>query len=420
MNNNQVYTTLEHYETAIKRLKDAGDIELEQVLAVLNTRDDVQKALKEQKSIPSSLLKKLIDLDIELRKNAVLITKAVNGKIPEQLTHWRESVQPSQESWWWKLESITPAPHPWDTWDWLWKCLTIIGWTANLSLLVNIATRFLSAGIGLGGASAVILPSILALLQANSSVTKSGQEGFEKLLDKLNVPKQFQQKARLIPTFIMSVLLIIFWFSLPSISDIYNRNGRRNRHQGYLGIAEQDYLRAISLNSDNVEAHFNLGSLYEEWQDWKKAKKEYNIAVAGDLPKAYNNLGRLYIKEKKYPQAAFLLAKGLVLANEKNINPEDRYSLFKNLGWASLKQGRYEEAQQNLQAEIGIASNPKVTKYITNRGSAHCLLAQVLDKQKKSTSLQEWQKCSDLGSRLNIDEYIWLHLANEKLKKRGK
>ena len=229
-------------------------------------------------------------------------------EIPEQLTHWLESVHPSQESWWWILESITPAPHPWDTWDWLWKCLTIIGWTANLSLLVNIATRFLSAGIGLGGASAVILPSILALLQANSSVTKSGQEGFEKLLDKLNVPKQFQQKARLIPTFIMSVLLIIFWFSLPSISDIYNRNGRRNRHQGYLGIAEQDYLRAISLNSDNVEAHFNLGSLYEEWQDWKKAKKEYNIAVAGDLPKAYNNLGRLYIKEKKYPQAAFLLA----------------------------------------------------------------------------------------------------------------
>jgi tetratricopeptide (TPR) repeat protein len=416
MINTQLDTTLEHYQTAIERLKGADSIELEQVLMVLNTRDEVQKLLKEQKSISNSRLKKLIDLDTELRKNALLITKAVNGKTPEQLAHWRESVQPSPESWWWKLESI--APHPWDAWDWLWKCLTIIGWTANLSLLVSIGTRFLSAGVGLGGASAVILPSIIALLQASSEVTKSGQEGFEKLLDKLNIPKQFQQEAKLASTFMMSILLVSFWLALPAISDIYNRNGLRNRRQGNLGMAEQDYLQAISLNSDNAEAHFNLGNLYEEWQDWEKAIKEYKIAVAADLPEAYNNLSRLYIRDKKYLQAAVLLAKGLVLANKKNINPEVRYSLFKNLGWASLTQGRYEEAQQSLQAAIGIANNPKMTKYISNPGSAHCLLAQVLDKQKKSISLQEWQKCSELGSRLNIDEYMWLHLANEKLKKR--
>lgn len=415
---NDFYTTLEHYQAAIQKLKRADSIELEQVIVVLNTRDEVQKILKEQKNVPSSLLKRLIDLDTELRKNAVLITKAVNGKTTEQLAHWRESVQPNPEAWWWKLESI--APHPWDAWDWLWKCLTIIGWTANLSLLVNIGTRFLSVGVGLAGASAVILPSIIALLQASSSVTKSGQEGFEKLLDKLNIPKQFQQEAKLASTFMMSGLLVGFWLALPSISDIYNRNGLRNKRQGNLGIAEQDYLRAISLNSDNAEAHFNLGNLYEEWQDLEKAKKEYKIAVAGDFTKAYNNLARLYIKDKKYPQAAVLLAKALVLANKNNINPEVRYSLFKNLGWASLKQGRYQEAQQTLQAAIGIANNPKVAKYISNPGSAHCLLAQVLDKQKKSTSLLEWKKCSDLSSRLNIDEYMWLHLANKKLKKRGK
>ena len=218
-------------------------------------------------------------------------------------------------------------------------------------------------------------------------------------------------------------LLIIFWSALPSISNIYNYNGLTNKRQGNLGSAQQDYLRAISLNSDNVKAHFNLGNLYEEWEDLEKAKKEYAIAVAGYLPSAYNNLGRLYIKDKKYPQAAVLLAKGIGLASKNNSKYEIRYSLFKNLGWATLKQNRYEESQAALNSAINITKNPKVAKYIHNPGSAHCLLAQVLEQQEKSISLQElqeWQKCSKFGSRLNVDEYIWLHLANEKLQNKAK
>ncbi len=418
MMSTQLDTVLKDYESGIERLKRADSIDLEEVLVVLNTRDEVQKVLKEQKSIPNCCLKKLIDLDAELRKNALKITQAVNEKTPDQLAYWRESVQPNPEAWWWKLESI--AVHPWDDWDWLWKFLTVIGWTANLSLLVNIGTRFLSIGVGLGGAFAVILPSILALLQVKNEVTKSGGEGFEKLLDKRNIPKHFHQEAKLASTFMMSGLLVAFWLGLPFISNVYNFNGLRNKRQGNLGLAEQDYLQAISLNSDNAEAHFNLGNLYEEWQDWEKAKKEYKIAVAGDLPSAYNNLGRLYIKDKKYLEAAVLLAKGISKTRNKNIDDEVKYSLYKNLGWATFELDRYEEAQETLKVAIDITKTAKAAKSINNPGSAYCLLAQVLDEQKKSSSLQEWEKCSQLGSRLNIDEYMWLHLANEKLKNRKK
>ncbi|MBN3906672.1 MAG: tetratricopeptide repeat protein [Nostoc sp. NMS1] len=125
----------------------------------------------------------------------------------------------------------------------------------------------------------------------------------------------------------------------------------------------------------------------------------------------------MYIQEKKYPQAAALLAQGLVLAEEKKSDLEIKYSLFKNLGWARLQQGRYEEAQQTLQAAIGIARNPDAKNYIPNPGAAHCLLAQVLEKLKQPTALEQWQQCSQLGSRLNADEDTWLHLAKEKLSK---
>ncbi len=423
MINTQLDTRLEHYEAAITNL-NVSKIEIEQVLGILHARDAVQAALKEPKHIPISTLKRLIVSDAELREKAGAITKVIK---PEEWEKWRESVHPTDEAWWWRLESI--APHPWDNWDWLWKIASLAGWTANISLLVNIATRFFSGGgVGFFGVAAVALPSILTLLQASSELTKTGEEGFEKLLDgKIpiwgkKIPKQYRQEAKLVSTGVMSGFLISFWFCLPGISNIYNRNGLHNFDEGNFGSAEQNFQRAISLNADNTDAHYNLGNLYEEWQKIEKAKAEYQIAVAGDLPDAYNNLGRLYIKDKKYSEAAFLLQKGLESTRKPDFQkPQVKYSLLKNLGWARFEQGRYDEAQQALQAAIFIANKPEVAKFIDkNYASAHCLLAQVLEKQKQSTALEQWKKCSEFGLPLSSEEDTWLHLANQKIHKEGK
>ncbi len=418
--NIQVNTALERYEVAIESLEKVGSgIEIEQVLAVLNARDAVQIALKQQSPIPTSQLKKLIDLDTILREKAELIIKVVNCETIEQLALWRESVQPSAEAWWWRLESIAP-PHPWDCLDWLWKTLTVAGWTVNLSLLFNIGSRFFSQGAGLAGAAAVILPSIVALLQVNSELTKSGQEGFDKLLARFKIPQHFQQETKMGTTLLMSVILLGFWSALPTISEIYNQNGVRNHEQGKSGAAEQDYLRAMALDEDNVNAHYNLGDLYENWQQLDKAKQHYQIAVQGGVTKAYSSLSRLYIQDKKYSQAEALLTKGLLLTEEPQIPLEVRYDLLKNLGWLRFQQGRYDEAQQTILAAIGITKNPAAPQYIKNSAAAHCILAQVLEQQKQPSALSSWERCCKLGSRLNRDEDSLLYFANQKLKNAGK
>lgn len=427
MMNTQLDETLERYEAAIKNL-NCSKIEIEHVLNILNARDAVQAAFKQAKhSSNSSILKRLILADAQLRDKAGAITQIIKA---EEWEDWRNSIHPPAEAWWWRLEKITP--HPWDDWDWLWKLLSVAGWTVNLTLLVNIATRFLGGGgVGLFGVGAVALPSILALLQANSQLTKFGEEGFVKLLDKKipvldrKIPKEYHQEIKLGSTLLMSGFLIVFWSCLPVFSNIYNRNGSDNFDQGNVGSAEQNFQRAISLNSDNVSAHYNLGNLYEEWDQIKKAKLQYQIAIGGDLPEAHNNLGRLYIKDKKYPQAAALLTKGLQLAAQQAFQkPEVKYSLFKNLGWVRLEQARYEEASLSLTAAISISENPKENQYITNSGAAHCLLAQVLEKQKQpkssQTALSEWEKCARLGSVTNPDEDEWLHLARQKVPHRKK
>jgi tetratricopeptide (TPR) repeat protein len=414
--NSPLNIALDRYEVALRCFLDKANFDLEQILAVLNARDQLQKALEDEKNIPNSRLQKVIELDNYLRKNTEIITRTINSKAADRLQSWRESIKPNAEAWWWNLDAI--SPHPWDRWDWLWITLSITGWTANISLLVNIATRFLSGGVGLLGAAAVTLPSILTLLQAGSLFTKTGQEGFNQFLDR-KIPKQYHQEVKLASTLMMSGVLVVFWLELPAISNMYNRHGLENYEERNLGSAEQDYLQAISLNADNVEAHYNLASLYEDWQDLEKAKKEYQIALSGDLPQAYNNLARLYIQEKKYPQAGFLLLEGLKLADKKKSYDEIRYSLLKNLGWVSLEQNRYQEAQYYLQIAIGISEKPEAKDYVYNPAAAHCLLAQVLERQKQ-TAITQWQKCAELGSISNPDEYTWLHIANSKIQGKTK
>ncbi len=421
MMNTQLDRTLKRYETAINKLS-SSKIEDEEVLGILHARDAVQAALNKPKHIPSSRLKRLILSDTELRNKARAITKDITA---EELQRWRESVHPPTEAWWWRLESITP--YPWEHFHWLWKVFLVAGWTANISLLIDIANRFISGGgIQLFGAVAVVLPSILTLIQVSSELTKNGEEGLEKLLNKKipklgkKIRKQDSQAIKLGLTLLMSVFLTRFWFLLPAISDIYNQNGLQNYTQRNLGAAQQDYQRAISLNVDNIDAHYNLGNLYEEWQEIEKAKKEYQIALAGDLPHAYNNLARLYILDKKYPQAAALLTKGLLLTQNKNINPEVKYSLFKNLGWVRTLEGRNKEAQAQLQIAISLFEQTDAAKYIQHPGAAYCLMAQVLEKQKAPKALEQWQKCLQFGSTTDPDEDTWLHLAHEKLSKESK
>ena len=279
----QLDTVIEQYKEAIevvKNLKDSkSTIKFEQVIEILNSRNYVQIALSEIKHIPTYQLQLVIDLDDELRELAIEITKVIKT---ERWAKLRSSVNPSNDAWWWNLETIVP-PHKWDRYDWLWKGLTVAFWTGNLSLLLNIATRFFSVGAGFWGASAVIFPSILTLLQASSELTKTGKAGFDQLLTKLKIPLHFHEEAKLASTLMMSTSLYVLWSFLPLFSQIYKANGLIDYSLGKLGAAEQNYLQAISLNQENLDAHFSLGNIYEDLQELDKAKKHYLFSVPGNI-----------------------------------------------------------------------------------------------------------------------------------------
>jgi len=411
---------LDRYKTALECLDCPKKLlSTEQALGILSARDALRGALSDRAQVPVNILSQVRQLDLQLKQRAYRLAEVLD------LAELRASLPTPPQDWWWNLET-TGESHPWDQHDWLLRGFRITAWTVNLGLLGTLATRFLSGGSGFFEVVAIVFPSIVTLLQARSELTEAGQKGFDKLLAKLRIPRYWQEEAKLGSTVLISALLGGVWFLQPLIAGQYNQEGRKNQDTGQLETAEQNYLRAIALNSENLDAHYNLGNLYEELQDFDNAQKQYLIAARGGLPDAYNNLARLYIQQKKYPEAVNLLNTGLALIKEKE-QEDVKYSLFKNLGWARFEQGRYEEAQPYLLAAIGIASNRELAQYIRNPGAAHCLLAQVLEQQKQSGAWEHWQKCRNLvesrlasGEGINPEEDNWLHIAKKKLEKGGK
>ncbi|NEO47299.1 MAG: tetratricopeptide repeat protein [Moorea sp. SIO4A3] len=401
----ELYSTLKHYEAALTAVeKTDNKPSAEAILRVLIARNVVQEKFADIANISKDQLIKLVKLDSRLKKQAGLITQTV------QLADLRTSFHPPKDYWWWFLEAPT---HPRDRLDWLWNAGTVAFLTGSVSLVVEISSRFLTTSPGLLGSVAVISQSTLTLLTVGGVLTKAGRRGIEDILSRLGIKKYDREEFKLGLSFVLLVLLIGFRASLPLISDCFNKWGfDKNDNKGDWSSAQSDYERALSLNPDNAEAHYNLANLYEDLQDFNKARTHYRLAAQGGLDAAYNNLGRLYIQDKKYSQAASLLLQGLEILQKGDA--ETKYALLKNLGWARLKQGRYADAETYLRDAIELDKILQ-QKFNETPAAAHCLLAQVMEKNTPDNALKEWKMCLRYADIRNPDEDIWVGMARERI-----
>ena len=386
---------LESYSTTVQALEESQPLpSAEQVLAVLKARDEVQAALVDKAGDRPENLIRVIELDRRLKRQSARVAQAV------KLADWRASLQPSDKAWWWFIEA---PPGRWDRFDWLWTALTILCLTVSLGLVADITSRFLSGGPDTWAALTLVGQSVLTLLAAGGALTLAGQEAIKRMLVSLKIPTCFWHEVKLGLPVLLLAGLVRLRLSLPDIAIWYNDQGLQNYQAGQLTSAQFDYQRAIKLNPDYLQAHYNLGVLYEDLQQIDKARTEYLAAVQGGLDAAHNNLARLNILAENYSAAVPLLKKGLSLTKDDEV----RYDLHKNLGWVRLQQERYEEAIIELQAAIALSGD---------KAPAHCLLAQVLEKQDDSAGAQrEWESCLSLADPLRPDEDTWIGMARQRL-----
>ena len=207
-------------------------------------------------------------------------------------------------------------------------------------------------------------------------------------------------------TLFLASTIIVLRFSLPRLAIYLNNTGFTHYQNGNLTRAYSYFLIA-SLYPGYSGAHYNLGLVFEDRFDFEAAKREYEIALDGELDVAYNNLARLYILEGSYPQAVSLLQTGLNLVEDE----EALYAMQKNMGWALLGLNRLSEAEAWLQEAILLKND---------RAAAYCLLAQVLESQgSPEVALYMWENCLRYANGANPDEHNWIGMATQRLDSQG-
>lgn len=415
---------LSRYEQAIAALSQPADSP-QAVLAALLCRDRVEATLQAQGPTVDELVI-LDDLDAQFR--AVV----GQGREAEALDRWRSLYKPEPTAWWWYPEPVAaPPPPP----TWLWKSLSLIFLAASASLILNTAARFWGGGVASAGTWVIATQSILTLVVGRGALTESGREGWERFLRQRQVPEVLWPQRSCAAA--GGVLLIVggLHAALPWFATGYNAWGMQHHEDGRLGSAQRDLQTALSLRPDYGEAQFNLGLVHEDLQAVEPAKAAYQFVVARDpedVPlvvwlRAHNNLARLHILSGAYDRAVPLLIKAMSLELAPGLVETDpalaevNYTLLKNLGWARLAQGRYREAEieleranefdqlflQPMAAQDGQGSPP--------RAAAYCLLAQVYDAQGELTWADEaWASCLRYADPGQPDEDNWIGVYEQR------
>jgi tetratricopeptide (TPR) repeat protein len=121
------------------------------------------------------------------------------------------------------------------------------------------------------------------------------------------------------------------------------------------------------------------------------------------------SLADFYLKQKQYSESDRRLFLGFALAkNDK----KKQATIRAYQGWIQFKQARYSDAETQLRNAISL--NNKLA-------SAHCLLAQVSEKQNKQDDAKKsWEQCLQYASQYNHDENTWIGLAIKGLNSKGK
>lgn len=380
-----------------------------QVLNILIARDSVQAALAQTNSISEPALATLRQLDDQLKEKAGAIAPII------QDADWRSSMTPDEKAWWWFLESPKPDSG-WERWDWLWKAVSVTSLTVSLGLVGEISSRFLTGGPDALGAILVSTQSLLTLLAAGGALTQAGREAGSRLFKSQNVPERFWQEIG--AGFSLLLLIGIFGLrlSLPVFATWYTNWGWDNYREGDWGSAEEDYQRALKLNPDDILAHFRLGLLYENLQNFDLARTQYQLAMQGGEPIAINNLARLHILNKNYSAAVSLIreAEALAAKRQQPLDNETKYAMLKNLGWARFKQGNYPDARRQLEEAINLQKSANIKE---NLAAPYCLRAQVKEAQGEE-AWDDWNQCNAKANPNFPEEDEWVWKAQKRLAER--
>jgi tetratricopeptide (TPR) repeat protein len=432
---------------AIPSASPAGGTQEDELLALLLTRDEIHRLVKDGPLPAPESITRLATADQQLKRWAAKQewTKNQNGNrttMASTLASWRESAHPASSEWWWSLDEFAKPHALWTLLAGLFFAGSIALGAATFTILKNVTT----SNVTLFG---TIAQSVLALL-AGSAFTSAGREWLSTAFSAVGIDRRFRGASRMWLAFVVFGLILAGWFFLPVIaSRHYFQKGGEYQKSGLLHRSIESYQQAITLKPDYVEARFGLAASLAEAHEYDKAIEEYkrigerypdqsnmvnqaylSLAVSLDRSREYdkaielykrlmdldpndfmavNNLARLYILRRQDASGALALLDRL-RARLPELSKDARYHYHKNRGWANLELRFFDAAEGELRAALKVRDG----------ASAHFLLGRVLESQNRIEDARNEWRSFNRRDRQNLDqeneiESDWSAHATQKL-----
>jgi tetratricopeptide (TPR) repeat protein len=311
--------------------------------------------------------------------------------------------------------------------------LGVFLWAAAANLLADIAWRF--AGGDRPDTVRILVQVLLFTLlavpvAAAATLTGRGLAQVEEFLTRAGLYEDGVGGKFLLASAVAAALLFGAWLSLPRLAAHYNDLGLSSLNGRDLTNAARYFRRAIGLNPSYAQAHYNLASVYEDWQRDDEAIEEYSRAMelGGRAGRPWNNLARLYIRRGKredLDRALALIEEALKQTLVTVGQEQDTlllYTLYKNQGWAYYELAkRYTEAEHRPEMFASAESALRHAVMLRDKGeddqgaAAHCLLGYVLEAQNKPDAAQHWYDCAAFAPGQNDVETEWRDYADSRL-----
>jgi tetratricopeptide (TPR) repeat protein len=121
--------------------------------------------------------------------------------------------------------------------------------------------------------------------------------------------------------------------------------------------AEEEFLKALSLDSLDSKSYSNLGWLHSEIEDWEKSDYYYqkSLELAPQDPMTLNNYAYSLIqRDTNLPYA------GRLIENAIRMRPDDP-NILDTYGWFFYKIGDFEKAKEYIEKSISVDSTNAVS-----------------------------------------------------------
>ena len=146
---------------------------------------------------------------------------------------------------------------------------------------------------------------------------------------------------------VKKVLTVLNRFDNRKGAVVFLEEGRKYYAQQDWLAAEEQFKRALEVFPEYAEALTALADVHVQWGRYMQAEQEYQDAIKMDLGiwAAYAGLGKLYVQQERYKEAAPLL-KQAVRGNDAGT--------FTTLGKCYLGLGNRSAAKQAFQKAIAL------------------------------------------------------------------